>query len=176
MLAKTVGTGSGNVSTQTQTRSRFQGQGCTRRIAQGSNGGPACCSLRGPFPQIYAWKKGLVEAAPRVFADHLGPSDELSERELAELYEQQLGRMMMERDFLLRPGAASPLTSSSTITSGCTRPWVTAPRTRSSRKRCSLPSFGAGEKPLVLIARQWHHEALNPGRILYLKFGRSLSQ
>jgi transposase InsO family protein len=26
-----------------------------------------------------------------------------------------------------------------------TRPWVTAPRARSSRKRCGLPSFGAGE-------------------------------
>jgi transposase len=51
--------------------------------------------------QIYAWKKTLVLAAPRVFADHLGPSDELSERKVAELYEQ-LGRVMVERDFLLR--------------------------------------------------------------------------
>ena len=56
--------------------------------------------------QIYAWQKTLVQAAPRVFADHLGPSDELSERKLAErklaeLYEQ-LGRVMVERDFLLR--------------------------------------------------------------------------
>jgi transposase len=51
--------------------------------------------------QIYAWKKMLVQAAPRVFADHLGPSDELSERKVAELYEQ-LGRVMVERDFLLR--------------------------------------------------------------------------
>jgi transposase len=51
--------------------------------------------------QIYAWKKALVQAAPKVFADHLGPSDELSERKLAELYEQ-LGRVMVERDFLLR--------------------------------------------------------------------------
>jgi transposase len=51
--------------------------------------------------QIYAWKKTLAQAAPRVFADHLGPSDELSERKLAELYEQ-LGRVMVERDFLLR--------------------------------------------------------------------------
>ena len=32
--------------------------------------------------QIYAWQKTLVQAAPRVFADHLGPSDELSERKL----------------------------------------------------------------------------------------------
>jgi transposase len=48
--------------------------------------------------QIYAWKKVLVRAAPRVFADHLGPSDELSEHKLAELYEQ-FGRVMVERDF-----------------------------------------------------------------------------
>jgi transposase-like protein len=41
--------------------------------------------------QIYAWKKALVQAVPGAFADHLGPSDELSERKLAELYEQ-LGR------------------------------------------------------------------------------------
>ena len=33
-----------------------------------------------------------------------------------------------------------------------TRPWVTAPRARSSRKRCGFPSFDAGEKPQVLIA------------------------
>ena len=26
--------------------------------------------------QIYAWKKTLVQAAPRVFSDHLGPSDD----------------------------------------------------------------------------------------------------
>jgi len=32
--------------------------------------------------QIYAWKKTLVQAAPTVFADHLGPSNELSERKL----------------------------------------------------------------------------------------------
>jgi transposase len=51
--------------------------------------------------QIYAWKKTLVQAAPKVFADHLAPNDELSERKLAELYEQ-LGRVMVERDFLLR--------------------------------------------------------------------------
>jgi len=37
----------------------------------------------------------------QVLADHLGPSDELSERKLAELYEQ-LGRVMVERVFLLR--------------------------------------------------------------------------
>jgi transposase-like protein len=28
--------------------------------------------------QIYAWKKALTEAAPKVFAGHLGRSDELS--------------------------------------------------------------------------------------------------
>jgi transposase len=51
--------------------------------------------------QLHAWKKTLVQVTPRVFADHLGPRDELSERKLAELYEQ-LGRVMVERDFLLR--------------------------------------------------------------------------
>jgi transposase len=51
--------------------------------------------------QIYAWRKALMQAAPRVFADHIAPNDELSERKLAELYEQ-LGRVMVERDFLLR--------------------------------------------------------------------------
>jgi hypothetical protein len=39
-----------------------------------------------------------------------------------------------------------------TTASGCTKPWVTAPRARSSRKRYGLPSFGAGETPLALIA------------------------
>ena len=51
--------------------------------------------------QIYAWKKALTEAAPRVFAGHLGRCDELSDRKEAELYEQ-VGRLMVERDFLLR--------------------------------------------------------------------------
>ena len=51
--------------------------------------------------QIYAWKKALTEAAPKVFAGDLGRSDEHSERKVAELYEQ-VGRLMVERDFLLR--------------------------------------------------------------------------
>ena len=51
--------------------------------------------------QIYAWKKTLVQAAPKVFADHLAPNDELNERKLAELYEQLAG-FMVDRDFLLR--------------------------------------------------------------------------
>jgi len=51
--------------------------------------------------QIYAWKKALAEAAPKIFAGRLGRSEELSERKLAELYEQ-VGRLMVERDFLLR--------------------------------------------------------------------------
>jgi transposase len=55
--------------------------------------------------QIYAWKKAMVQATPRVFADRLGQSsDELTERMLAELYEK-LGRVMVERDFLLRKSA-----------------------------------------------------------------------
>jgi transposase len=51
--------------------------------------------------QIYAWKRALAEAAPKVFAGPLGRSEEVSERKLAELYEQ-VGRLMVERDFLLR--------------------------------------------------------------------------
>jgi transposase-like protein len=54
--------------------------------------------------QIYAWKKALVEAAPKVFADHIDKADPHSERKLAELYEQ-VGRLMVERDFLLRRSA-----------------------------------------------------------------------
>lgn len=54
--------------------------------------------------QIYAWKRALMDAAPKVFAGHLGRSDELSERKLAELYEQA-GRLMVERDCLLRGSA-----------------------------------------------------------------------
>src|SRR5580658_2455376 len=47
--------------------------------------------------QIYAWKKALMNAAPKVFA---GPRERTSECKLAELYEQ-VGRLMVERDFLL---------------------------------------------------------------------------
>ena len=54
--------------------------------------------------RIYAWKKALSEAAPKVFASQLGRSEEVSERRLAELYEQ-VGRLMVERDFLLRRSA-----------------------------------------------------------------------
>ncbi len=54
--------------------------------------------------QIYAWKKTLVEAAPRVFGEHPGRTDGLNERKLAELYEH-LGRVVVERDFLLRRSA-----------------------------------------------------------------------
>ena len=51
--------------------------------------------------QIYAWKKTLAQAAPQVFAGRMGRAEELSERKVAELYEQ-VGRLMVERDFLLR--------------------------------------------------------------------------
>jgi transposase len=54
--------------------------------------------------QIYAWKRALAEAAPKVFRDHLGRGDELGKRKLAELYEQ-VGALMVERDFLLRKSA-----------------------------------------------------------------------
>src|SRR6516165_8459812 len=48
--------------------------------------------------QIYTWKKALTEAAPKVFAGHLGHSDEFSERKVAELYEQ-VGRLMVDAIF-----------------------------------------------------------------------------
>ena len=37
-------------------------------------------------------------------------------------------------------------------------------RARSLRKRCSLPSSDAEEKPLALRALQWHNKALNHGQ------------
>ena len=45
-----------------------------------------------------------MDAAPKVFADHLGRTDEFSDHKLAELYEQ-VGRVMVERDSLLRRSA-----------------------------------------------------------------------
>ena len=43
-----------------------------------------------------------MNAAPKVFAGPRGSrTDEVGERKLAELYEQ-VGRLMVERDFLLR--------------------------------------------------------------------------
>src|SRR6202047_2254681 len=51
--------------------------------------------------QIYAWKKALMNAAPKVFAGPRERTNEVSERKLAELYEQ-VGRLVVERDFLLR--------------------------------------------------------------------------
>ena len=42
-----------------------------------------------------------MNAAPKVFAGPRERADEVSERKLAELYEQ-VGRLMVERDFLLR--------------------------------------------------------------------------
>ncbi len=49
-------------------------------------------------------EEGADGCGAKVFADHLGRTDELSERKLAELYEQ-LGRLTVERDFLLRSSA-----------------------------------------------------------------------
>jgi transposase InsO family protein len=63
-----------------------------------------------------------------------------------------------------RHGIASPRTLISIIASDCIKPWMIAPRARSSRKRCTLPSFGAGEKPLVLIMRLRHNEDIKPGQ------------
>src|SRR3979490_2035887 len=51
--------------------------------------------------QIYAWKKALMNAAPKVFAGRRDRTDEGSEHKPAEPH-QQGGRLMVERDFLLR--------------------------------------------------------------------------
>ena len=45
-----------------------------------------------------------MNAAPKVFAGHRERTDEVSEHKLAELYEQ-VGRLMVERDFLLHRSA-----------------------------------------------------------------------
>src|SRR5580698_8912950 len=57
--------------------------------------------VSGFIPTRFTRTKALMDAAPKVFAGHLGRTDVLSERKLAELYEQ-VGRLMVERDFLLR--------------------------------------------------------------------------
>ena len=46
-------------------------------------------------------EEGADGGGPKVFAGGLGRSEEVSEPKLAELYEQ-VGRLMVERDFLLR--------------------------------------------------------------------------
>src|SRR3982074_1337107 len=52
-------------------------------------------------PQVYDWQKALMDAAPKVFADHLGRVQDCGERKLPEVFELR-GRLMVERDFLLR--------------------------------------------------------------------------
>jgi hypothetical protein len=95
----------GNVSTQTQTRSRIQGQGCTGGTARGSNGSRDSRHGSGSIHTRFTLGRKRWFKPPRVFADHLGQnSNELTERKLAELYEK-LGRVMVERDFLLRKSA-----------------------------------------------------------------------
>ena len=56
----------------------------------------------GPKLKITTGPRRIVKI--RMFADHLDQGDLQSERKLAELYEQ-LGRVMVERDFLLRGSA-----------------------------------------------------------------------
>jgi len=66
----------------------FKAKGGTERAARGRDGGGTDGPFRGTSAPIYAWKKALTEAAPKVLASRLGRSEELSERKLAELYEQ----------------------------------------------------------------------------------------
>ena len=61
----------------------------------------ALSALRGDATVAELAARFGVQAAPKVFAGDLGRSDEYSERKVAELYEQ-VGRLMVERDFLLR--------------------------------------------------------------------------
>src|SRR3984957_7428416 len=52
--------------------------------------------------QIYAWKKALMNVAPKVFAGSRERTDGVSERALAKLHEQ-VGRLMVERDYWAGP-------------------------------------------------------------------------
>jgi transposase len=51
--------------------------------------------------QIYAWKKEACGGGAAGVRGRVGRAEEVSERQVAELYEQ-VGRLMVERDFLLR--------------------------------------------------------------------------
>ena len=51
--------------------------------------------------QIYSWKKALLDGAASVFDPGRGVAAPEVERRTAELYEQ-IGRLTVERDFLLR--------------------------------------------------------------------------
>jgi hypothetical protein len=51
--------------------------------------------------EINAWSKAPMNAAPKVFADPREQTEEVSERKLAELYEQ-VSRLVVERSFVLR--------------------------------------------------------------------------
>jgi hypothetical protein len=79
----------------------FKGEGGTERVARGRDGGGTGGPFRDSSAPDLCLEEGADGGGAQGVAVHLGRSEEVSERKLAELYEQ-VGRLMVERDFLLR--------------------------------------------------------------------------